>query len=168
MRVLPVQENRSSYDLRHNNVSMCAARFSSQSKLVKHNKFFNAIKESFIKYGQRINYTWQHKKAFLEVEKELCGKNSLGGYFHDVDKLLMYVIGIPQKTAHNIHVKCAPHHFRNGNIKKPLMAVIDWECARYTKPDKQLGARDFYEKVYVKERNIRIPVIENLLDKLGL
>ena len=39
-----------------------------------------AIKSHFANYGRRINYTWQHKKAFLKVEKELCGKNTWRGY----------------------------------------------------------------------------------------
>lgn len=30
-------------------------------------------------YKARINYTWQHKKAFLQVEKELKEKNTLDG-----------------------------------------------------------------------------------------
>ena len=127
------------------------------------NKFINALREYFLGYPKRINYTWQHKKAFLKVEKELCGKNTLGGYLHDTDKLFMYAIGIPHNIAHKIHVATAPHHIRNGTIKRPMMAIIDWECARYTKPDKPLNARTFYEKKCPK-----IPVIEMLLDKYGL
>ncbi len=30
-----------------------------------------------------FNYTFQHKKAFLRVEKEILGKNTLGGVLHE-------------------------------------------------------------------------------------
>ena len=33
---------------------------------------------AFKNYGLRINYTWEHKKAFLKTEKQLTG-NSLNG-----------------------------------------------------------------------------------------
>ena len=130
---------------------------------------FNGSRESyFTGYLKRIKYTGKHKLAFLKVEKELRGKNTLGGYFHDVDKLLMYIIGIPKKLAHKIHVATAPHHERNGRIKRPLHAIIDWECARFTKPDKPLTAREFYESYFVKKKNMRLPEIEEGFKKLGL
>lgn len=121
------------------------------------------IKSYFVNYPKRINYTYQHKKAFLKVEKDFCGKNSIRGYFHDLGKLIMYAIGIPKNTVHKIHVKTSPHHLRNGRLKQPLMAVIDWECARYTKPDKPLSAREYYEKCCPK-----IPEVEEILNKFGL
>ena len=39
----------------------------------------------------KIKYTLRHKKAFLKVEKELRGKNTLKGYLHDVDKPFLYL-----------------------------------------------------------------------------
>ena len=90
------------------------------------------------------------------------------GYFHDVDKLLMYIIGFPKKLAHKIHVATAPHHERNGRIKRPFHAIIDWECARFTKPDKPLTAREYYESYFVEKRKMRIPEIEDGFKKLGL
>lgn len=142
------------------------------SKIPSHNensdKLTNCLRNYFLGYSKRINYTWQHKKAFLEVEKELCGKNSLQGYLHDADKLFMYLIGVPKELAHNIHVATAPHHVRNGKVKNPLMAVVDWECARYTKPDKPLSAREYYENFFVKGQGIKMPEVEAILDKFGL
>ena len=41
---------------------------------------------------QAMMYTWRHKKAFLKVEKELLGKNTIRGYLHDADKLILYPI----------------------------------------------------------------------------
>lgn len=123
----------------------------------------DAIKYHFATYGRRINYTWQHKKAFLQVEKELTGKNSWKGYCHDLDKLIMYILGFPKQTAHNIHVATSPHHIRNGKVKDPIMTVIDWECCRYTKPDKFRTAREYYEEFCPQ-----IPEIDEAFKKLGL
>ena len=125
--------------------------------------FSKRLKEYFTGYTKRINYTWEHKKAFLKVEKDLYGKNTLGGYCHDLDKLIMYILGVPKNVAHDIHVATAPHHMRNGKIKSPEKAVIDWESARYTKPDKPLSARDFYEKCCPK-----MPEIEEEFEKVGI
>ena len=173
MRIASLNEriNYSNKFAFNRNISMCGAEtILKKTPFFKKNdsKFLKAVKKSLTDYCSRINYTWQHKKAFLDVERELCGKNSVSAFFHDTDKLFMYIIGIPQETAHNIHVRFAPHHVHNAHVKKPVMAVIDWECARYTKADKPLSARKFYEKFYVEEKNIRIPEIEEVLDKLGL
>nr|DAU03052.1 MAG TPA: hypothetical protein [Caudoviricetes sp.] len=40
--------------------------------------------------------------------------------------------------------------------------VIDWECARYTKPDKPLNARKTLYKFYPELENKVLPVIEEL------
>lgn len=114
-------------------------------------------------YRSRINYTLQHKKAYLETEKNLTGKNTLGGYLHDLDKLAMYIVGVPQEIAHKIHCKLSSHHENNGKIKNIEAAVIDWECARFTKEDKQLTARETYDKFYKN-----VDGIEEKLKKFGL
>jgi hypothetical protein len=122
----------------------------------------------FERYVERIDYTIKHKKAFLEMERKLTGKNTLSGYLHDLDKLIMYFFAIPRKYVHNIHVSYALHHEHNGKIKKPVQAIIDWECSRFTKPVKQRTARQYYEDYYLKERNHRIPEIEEGFEKFGL
>lgn len=40
------------------------------------------------------------------------------------------------------------HHYRNGDIKNKIEAAFDWECARFTKPDKPLDAYDTWKKYY--------------------
>ena len=32
-----------------------------------------------------ILYTWNHKRAFLKVEKIVLGKNTVRGYLHDIE-----------------------------------------------------------------------------------
>ena len=125
--------------------------------------FQQRIDNYFGGYTKRIKYTWKHKKAYLQVEKKLTGKNTLRGYLHDLDKLVMYIIGFPKEIAHNIHVATAPHHIRKNKVKYPQGAVIDWECARYTKPDKPFNARDYYERACPK-----MPEVEKVLDDFNL
>ena len=122
-----------------------------------------AIKSHFANYGRRINYTWQHKKAFLQVEKKLCGQNTWKGYCHDLDKLILYVLGFPKNWVHDFHYSTSSHHFRNGKVKDPLIAVLDWECCRITKPDKPYTARQYYEKFCPKS-----PELDEAFEKLGL
>lgn len=90
-----------------------------------------------------IKYTWKHKKAFLKIEKQLIGRNTLRGYLHDLDKLILYML-LSKKKVSKIHRRFARHYI--GNIKNYndcMNAIIDWECARYTKPDKPLSAIEF-------------------------
>ena len=103
---------------------------------------------------QAMMYTWRHKKAFLKVEKELLGKNTIRGYLHDVDKLILYPI-LGKKTAHKIHRKYARHHYGNAKtIKDKQQLVIDWECARYTKPDKPLSAIEYLNLTYPNDKSL--------------
>lgn len=108
-------------------------------------------------------YTYRHKQAYLRVEKELLGKNTFSGYVHDTNKLVMYLCMIPVKLAHKIHRKLSPHHVKNGKVRNPIHAVIDWESARYTKSDKTLTAREVYETLYPKVEGIK-----EVLQRFGL
>lgn len=112
----------------------------------------------------KIRYTLSHRKAFRNVEKQLLGKNTIRGYLHDLDKVFLYLI-LPYKTVHNLHRKYSRHHALRAHTKADyIQMVIDWECARFTKPDKPLNARGMLKKYYpwLKKE------IEPILDELGL
>jgi len=95
-----------------------------------------------------INYTWQHKKAFLKVEKNLLGHNTIRGYLHDLDKIFLKIF-LDSKTVHNLHRKHSRHHEIKAKTKEDyIQMIIDWECARFTKPDKPLNARETLYKFY--------------------
>ena len=51
-------------------------------------------------------------------------------------------------------------------IQKPehalIISRIDWECARYTKPDKPLNARETLKKIYPEVTDEMLPVLEEL------
>lgn len=117
---------------------------------------------------KKIIYTLRHKKAFLKVEKQLTGKNTLRGYLHDSDKLLLYLFGfwMNVKDIHKFHRKINRHHVKN-NLKKTtndlIETIIDWECARLTKPDKPLNAYDTLMKFYPDYKKIYLPIIKKYL-----
>lgn len=99
-----------------------------------------------------IKYTLRHKKAYLQVERELLGKNTIGGYLHDIDKVLLYIL-FSKKVTSIIHRRFARHHVESFFKTDFKQAVIDWECSRITKPDKPLTAMETMEKYYPEYRS---------------
>ena len=84
--------------------------------------------------------------------------------FHDVEKLLLILI-VGDELATKIHRAVSSHHGVK-EIKDVLGAIIDWECARFTKPSKQLNARQTLDRYYShlsnKEDFLKV------LDELGI
>ena len=78
------------------------------------------------------------------------------------DKVILYNIW-PHKKVKNFHRATARHHSEN-NIKKTrndyIEMIIDWECARYTKPDKPLNAYDTLYKWYPELEKEILPILE--------
>ena len=109
-----------------------------------------------------IKYTKDHRKAFRKIEKELLGHNTLRSLFHDLDKVILYNIW-PHKKVKSFHRSTARHHVEN-NIKKNrndyIQMIIDWECARYTKPDKPLNAYDTLYNWYPELEKEILPILE--------
>ncbi len=90
-----------------------------------------------------VQYTIKHRKALNELAKTK-------GYsfpLHDLDKVILYPI-LGKTITHNLHRKLSNHHYHNGDIKNKIEAAFDWECARFTKPDKPLDAYDTWKKYY--------------------
>lgn len=116
---------------------------------------------------EKTLYTLRHKKAFLVVEKQLRGKNTLHGYLHDLDKPFLYLaFWIDLKKVQKIHRKYSKHHVKNSldKSKEDLIdTIIDWECARMTKPDKPLNAYQTLMKFYPEYQDTFLPIIEELL-----
>lgn len=113
-----------------------------------------------------FKYTMRHKKAFLFVEKQLLGRNTIRGYLHDIDKLFLYLLAKPgNKWVSNLHRYCSRHHTLKARTRSDFVQmVIDWECARYTKPDKPLNARQTMKQIYPQ----MIEKVEPILKDLGL
>lgn len=109
-----------------------------------------------------VKYTIKHRKAFRKVEKELFGKTSIRGYLHDLDKVILYPI-LGKKITSKIHRKYSRHHVNRAHTTSDYkQMVVDWECARYTKPDKPLNAYDTLYRFYPELEDKVIPILEEL------
>ena len=109
-----------------------------------------------------VRYTLNHRKAFRMIEKQLFGKVSLRGYFHDFDKVILYPLFGKDITS-KLHRKFARHHVKCAKTKRDFeQMVVDWECARYTKPDKPMNAYETLYKLYPQlEPNI-LPILKEV------
>lgn len=120
------------------------------------------MKNIFKEKLEYISYTYNHKKAFLKIEKQLLGRNTLRGLLHDLDKIFMYIF-LNHNKAHNIHVNRAKHHEKNAKTKKDFIEmIVDWECARYTKPDKPLNAVETLYAYYPQLEHEIYPILVEL------
>lgn len=120
-----------------------------------------------------IEYTYKHRKIVIYLankyykdNKELLDKVKL----HDLDKLFMYLF-YEKEDASKIHRDLMSHH-QNKIVKDKLdyiEMVLDWESARYTKPDKPLNAYDTLYRFYPGLEEHILPILKELgIDKPNL
>lgn len=115
-------------------------------QLYKQRKLADTIRNS--KNYKNIVYTFLHRQAFKEVELRLLGKNTERSNVHDMDKMCLFLVTSKSESG-EIHRKVAEHHNKRATNKDVLIeTAIDWECARFTKPDKPLNARETMLKYY--------------------
>ena len=120
------------------------------------------IKKQLNRFNNKywIDYTKKHREAFKETEKELLGHNTKRGLKHDYDKLIMYHF-LPPPIAHALHVSFAKHHKAHAKTKEDYeQMMIDWECNRKTKPDKQLKPYQIIDKLYPELKSTMIPILK--------
>ena len=119
-----------------------------------------------------ICYTYLHRKVFETVAKKYVTNEADRREIlerakkHDLDKILLY-LHTDKNTAHNYHRESSNHHLSGSKkftYSDYLEAVIDWDCARYTKADKPLNAYDTLYKYYPAFESEILPILE----KLGL
>lgn len=134
------------------------------------------ILKNILESYKHIPYTFKHYIAFMRVQKKLLGHYKYK--FHDWDKLLMFAFlpFLGERIINQRHQKLNSHHptYTIGEnwerkLKSPLHidwteAIIDWECARFTKPDKPLDAYDTLNKFYPEYGRYAEPYFK----KLGL
>lgn len=118
-----------------------------------------------------IPYTWNHYKAFRITEINKLGYNK--HWHHDWDKLALFIFCpfLGERIINQLHQKYQRHHptYTTGvnwdrHNKRPEIvdweeAIIDWECARITKPDKPLDAYDTLYKFYPEYAAWALPVL---------
>lgn len=112
--------------------------------------------------NKKIQSVIKHRKKVADLYKYYFGKVPMRAKLHDLDKLLMLYIGVSPIKASKIHRKVVKHHrFINKPNKMKwndkVEIILDWESARYTKPDKPLTARETMVKHY--------PHLENYLSQ---
>lgn len=110
-----------------------------------------------MKNKDRVQYTLKHRKAFRKVGKQLLGYNTIRSLFHDLDKVFL-----DYKQVHNWHRHHSRHHLRARTHNDYVQMAIDWECARLTKPDKPLNARETLEKIHPELKEKMISVLMEL------
>lgn len=109
---------------------------------------------------KEIKNIMRHRKVVQRIAKEK-------GYsfpFHDFIKMInVFIFG--DKIATKLHRRFSNHHarairlpypvwtydnffYRTRDIKNKIEAAIDWESARFTKPEKPLNAYDTWVKYY--------------------
>ena len=108
-----------------------------------------------------IRYTQEHRKAYRKVEKELLGHNTWRSLVHDLDKVILYNF-LEHGKVKKFHRSTARH--QENKVKKTradyIDMIIDWECARYTKPDKPLNAYDTLYKFYPHLEKEILPILK--------
>ena len=120
-----------------------------------------------------IEYTYKHRKIvmllakkYFKDNKELLEKIQ----YHDLDKLFMYLF-YSKKDVSRIHRDKIAHH--DNEIEKTnldyIEMVLDWESARYTKPDKPLNAYDTLYNFYPNMIKEILPILQTMgIDKPNL
>ena len=113
-----------------------------------------------------IEYTYKHRKIVIYLankyykdNKELLDKVKL----HDIDKLFMYLF-YDKKVVSKLHREQNAHHA--NDIEKTdldyMEMVLDWESARYTKPDKPLNAFDTLYAYYPEMEDVILPILQDM------
>ena len=126
-----------------------------------------------MKNFEHIKYTYKHRKIVMRLaEKYFKDNNEVLEQVkqHDIDKLYLYLF-YDKKTVSRIHREQSTHH--ENDLEKTHLdyveMVLDWESARYTKPDKPLNANDTLVKFYPEMTDVILPILQEMkIDKPGL
>lgn len=105
---------------------------------------------------KKIKYIINHKKAYLMIMKKYKpNKITVRGIFHDCDKLILCILGlifcptlVELEYISKLHKKISHYHFKAKTNNDFYYQIIDYECARYTKVDKPLTAREYIDFKY--------------------
>lgn len=120
----------------------------------------------------KILYSYKHKKIVKKLaEKYHCSETFIKRLNeHDLDKMFLLLF-YDKKDIENAHRDISRHH--DNNIEKTeddyIEMVLDWESARYTKPDKPLNAYDTLYKYYPHLEDKILPILKQFkIDKSNM
>ena len=120
----------------------------------------------------KLIYTYKHRKVIEKLaEKYNCPITLIEKLKnHDMDKMYLLLF-YDKKDIENFHREYSNHHDNNFEKTKNdyIEMVLDWESARYTKPDKPLNAYDTLFKFYPNLTNEILPILKEFnIDKSNL
>lgn len=88
-------------------------------------------------------HTLTHKQAFIALTMELGLNVTMTTLLHDTDKLVLYG-RMDKQEASKLHREFSTHHFHNCETEDDLIqCVVDYECSRLTKKNKNISAYDY-------------------------
>lgn len=127
---------------------------------------YSLIRASF--NAKYIVYVWKHKLAIIKTAWKFGDFLYLPVYFHDLDKII-FMYFLPKNISSWLHDRLALHHFKNiFRIYFYKEMILDWECSRLTKKERQLTAREFFENRKSIIKNKHINKIERVLKEYNL
>ena len=123
-----------------------------------------------MKNFDKLLYTYKHRKllAFLAQKYDKDNKELLERLkIHDLDKMFLLLF-YDKKVIEPVHRALATHH--DNELEKSeldyIEMVLDWESARYTKPDKPFNAYDTLYKFYPHLVDKVLPILKRFnIDK---
>ena len=119
-----------------------------------------------MKNFEHIKYTYKHRKIVMFLAQKYFGDNVLlleQVQHHDLDKMFMYLF-YNKSDVSRVHRDLVAHH--ENDLEKSeldyMEMVLDWESARYTKPDKPLNAYDTLVRFYPHMEDKILPILEGI------
>jgi len=111
----------------------------------------------------KLIYTYKHRKIIEFLAKKYGCDDELFEQIkrHDLDKMYLLLF-YDKKVINKFHREVSTHH--DNDLEKSrvdyIEMVLDWESARYTKPDKPLNAYDTLYKFYPNLENKILPILK--------
>lgn len=115
---------------------------------------------------RRIKSLIRHKIAFFKWEKKITGRHTIRGITHDLGKLIMFLLPFKIQYVRDYHKKHAKHH-NAKTIKDYIEKLVDYECARFTKRNSSLTAKEYIAIKY-DETSTEYKTLMFLADFYGL
>jgi hypothetical protein len=126
--------------------------------------------EMFERNKEKIIYTLKHRLAFFKCVDAYCKEEDKPelyrrAMFHDMDKVVLNCL-CDEEFASKLHNRFTGHHKKQPGADVSLYdyieMAIDWECARYTKPDKPLNAYLTMVSFYPQLEDNILPILKEM------